>query len=53
MLIRSLTNTEETDDEDMKDNLDEKKDFTGLWAGTLGLLAQQAPNQINELRLIN
>ena len=31
----------------------EKKDFTGLWAGTLGLLAQQAPNQINELRLIN
>ena len=33
--------------------MDEKKTNTGLWAGTPGSVEQQAPNQINELRLIN
>ena len=52
-LTPSLTDTEEIDEEDMKEIFDEKKNCTGLWAGTPGSLEHHAPNQINELRLIN
>ena len=53
VLRPSLTDTEEIDEEDMKEIFDEKKNCTGLCAGTPGSLEHHAPNQINELRLIN
>ena len=42
MFIPSLTETRETDDVNMKNDLDQKKEFTGLWACTPGLFEEQA-----------